>query len=68
MYLDIRKCETCPGIILLNVYSDDGLGATSSDQLWDNFMMDLSPNLMWKKRNPTIFLVAESRKISRQEK
>jgi hypothetical protein len=40
MCLDRQQCEICPGIILLNVYSDDGLGATSSDQFWDNFMMD----------------------------
>jgi hypothetical protein len=67
-FLDRRKCEICPGIILLNVYSDDSLGSTSSDQLWDNFMMDFKSKFDLEERNPTIFLDAESRKISRQEK
>ena len=56
MCLDIRKCETCPGIILLNVYSDDGLGATSSDQLWDNFMMDFKSKFDLEEKEPDYFL------------
>jgi hypothetical protein len=45
-----------PGIILLNVYSDDGLGATSSDQHWDNFMKDFKSKFDLEEKEPDYFL------------
>ena len=56
MWLDRQKCEICPGIILLNVYSNDGLGATSSDQLWDNFVMDFKSKFDLEEKEPDYFL------------
>ena len=56
MCLDRRDCKTCPGLILLNVYSDDGLGATSSDQLWDNFMTDFKSKFDLEEKEPDYFL------------
>jgi len=34
-FLILRKA---PGLILLDVYSDDGLGATNSEEIWQEFI------------------------------
>ena len=40
--LDYRNAdeESMQGIILLNLYSDDGLASIDNSALWDKFMLD----------------------------
>ena len=38
LMLDRRDDTHNPGLIILNVYSDDGLGATSNEEIWEAFM------------------------------
>ena len=56
MFLNRQECERCPGLILLNVYSDDGLGATSSDELWDNIMKDFKSKFDVEEKEADYFL------------
>jgi len=48
MMLDRRDLpgDAC-GIILLNLYSDDGFGSTDNSALWDSFMVDSRWNSMY---------------------
>jgi hypothetical protein len=42
--------ESMQGIILLNLYSDDGLASTDNSTIWDKFMLD-EENLMPNEEN-----------------
>jgi len=44
------------GIILLNLYSDDGLGSTDNSALWDSFMVDFKVEFNVLEKDPDYFL------------
>jgi len=46
------------GIILLNVYSDDGLGATDNETLWQEFIQDFKSQFELEEKAPDCFLGA----------
>jgi len=46
-----------PGLILLNVYSDDGLGATDSEQTWQDLMQDFKYKFDLEEKDADDFLV-----------
>jgi len=55
MILDRRHLPgDAGGIILLNLYSDDGLGSTDNSALYDSFRLDLKAKL--KIKDPDDFL------------
>ena len=58
LLLDRRSAAVNPGLILLNVYSDDGLGATSGDEIWDEFIRDLKLHFELEEKDPDYFLGA----------
>ena len=61
LMLDRRDDPNCPGMILMNVYSDDGLASTSSESLWDKFMVDFKKNFDIEEKDPDYFLGAAIR-------
>ena len=44
------------GIILLNLYSDDGLASIDNSALWDNFMKDFKSSFAVLEKDPDYFL------------
>jgi hypothetical protein len=58
LMLDRRDATSNPGLILLNVYSDDGLGATSNETIWDEFMTDFKKHFDLEEKDPDFFLGA----------
>ena len=58
LLLDRRSAAVNPGLILLNVYSDDGLGATSGDEIWDEFIRDFKLHFELEEKDPDYFLGA----------
>ena len=56
LILDRRSAAVNTGLILLNVYSDDGLGATSGDDIWDEFMRDFRLHFELEEKDPDYFL------------
>jgi transposase InsO family protein len=58
LMLDRKDDPECPGVILMNVYSDDGLASTSSEQLWAKFMEDFKKNFDIEEKDPDYFLGA----------
>jgi len=44
------------GIILLNLYSDDGLGSTDNSALWNLFMVDFKVAFNVLEKDPDYFL------------
>jgi len=57
MMLDRRDLPgDASGIILLNLYSDDGLGSTDNSALWDSFMVDLKVEFNVLEKDPDYFL------------
>jgi len=44
------------GIILLNVYSDDGLGSTDNSALWNSFMVHFKVAFNVLEKDPDYFL------------
>ena len=52
LMLDRRDATTNPGLIILNVYSDDGLGATSNEEIREEFMTDFKKNFELKEKSP----------------
>jgi len=58
MMLDRRDLPgDVSGIILLNLYSDDGLGSTDNSALWDSFTVDLKVEFNVLEKDPDYFLV-----------
>ena len=57
MMLDRRDLpgDAC-GIILLNLYSDDGFGSTDNSALWDSFMVDFKAEFNVLEKDPNYFL------------
>lgn len=58
MMLDRRNSENHPGIIIMNVYSDDGLASTDNDELWNEFMRDFKQHFDVQEKEPDYFLGA----------
>ena len=58
LMLDRRSAATNPGLIILNVYSDDCLGATSNKEIWAEFMTDFKKNFEFEEKSPDYFLGA----------
>ena len=58
LMLDRRHMTSNPGLILLNVYSDDGLGATSNEDIWNEFMTDFKKHFELEEKDPDFFLGA----------
>jgi len=57
MMLDRRNVPgDAGGIILLNLYSDDGLGSTDNSKLWDSFMADFKADFQVLEKDPDYFL------------
>ena len=57
MMLDRRDLPgDAGGIILLNLYSDDGLGSTNNSALWNSFMVDFKVAFNVLEKNPGYFL------------
>jgi len=57
MMLDRRDLSgDVGGIILLNLYSDDGLGSTDNSALWDSFMVDFKAEINVLEKDPDYFL------------
>jgi hypothetical protein len=58
MKLDRRNAdeESLQGIILLNLYSDDGLVSIDNSTLWDKFMLDFKKAFDVVEKNPDYFL------------
>ena len=44
------------GIILLNLYSDDGLASIDNSMLWDKFMKDFKKDFDVIEKDPDYFL------------
>jgi hypothetical protein len=44
------------GIILLNLYSDDGLASIDNSTLWDKYMLDLKKAFDVVEKDPDYFL------------
>ena len=58
MMLDQRDLPgDASGIILLNLYSDDGLGSTNNSALWNSFMVDFKVAFNVLKRIQIIYSV-----------
>jgi len=57
MMLDRRDLpgDAC-GIILLNLYSDNGLGSTDNSVLWNSFMVDFKVAFNVLEKDPDYFL------------
>ena len=58
LMLDRRDDAHNPGLIILNVYSDDCLGATSNEEIWEAFMIDFKKNFELEEKSPDYFLGA----------
>jgi len=59
MMLDRRDLPgDAGGIILPNLYSDDGLGSTDNSALWISFMVDFKVAFNVLEKDPIISLVA----------
>ena len=58
LMLDCRDTTSNLGLVLLNVYSDDGLGATSNEAIWTEFMTDCKKYFDLKEKDPYFFLGA----------
>ena len=58
MMLDRRESgdESLRGIILLNLYSDDGLASIDNSALWDRFMLDFKASFDVVEKDPDYFL------------
>ena len=57
MMLDRRDLPgDAGGIILLNLYSYDGLGSTDNSALWDSFMVDFKVEFHVHEKDPDYFL------------
>ena len=58
MMLDRRDSgdESLRGIILLNLYSDDGLASIDNSALWDKFMLDFKAVFDVVEKDPDYFL------------
>ena len=58
MMLDNRNAteESMQGIILLNLYSDDGLASIDNSALWDKFMLDFKKAFDVVEKDPDYFL------------
>ena len=58
MMLDRRNAdeESMQGIILLNLYSDDGLASIDKSTLWDKFMLDFQKAFDVVEKDPDYFL------------
>ena len=57
MVLDRRDLpRDAGGIILLNLYSDDGLGSTDNSAPWDSFMVDFKVEFNVLEKDPDYFL------------
>ena len=58
MMLDNRNAngESLQGIILLNLYSDDGLVSIDNSALWDKFMLDFKKVFDVVEKDPDYFL------------
>ena len=58
MMLDNRNAteESMQGIILLNLYSDDGLASIDNSALWDKFMLDFKKVFDVVEKDPDYFL------------
>ena len=56
--LDYRNAneESMQGIILLNLYSDDGLASIDNSALWDKFMLDFKKAFDVVEKDPDYFL------------
>jgi len=54
-FLILRKAS---GIILLNIYSDDGLGATDDEPLWQDLRQDFKSKFELEEKAPDCFLGA----------
>ena len=61
LMLDRRDATTNPGLIILNVYSDDGLGATSNEEIREEFMTDFKKNFELKEKSPDYIVVEKPR-------
>ena len=48
--------ESLRGIILLNLYSDDGLASIDNSALWDKFMLDFKAVFDVVEKDPDYFL------------
>jgi hypothetical protein len=58
LMLDRRQSgdATNRGIVLLNLYSDDGLASIDNTSLWDNFMKDFKRDFDVLEKDPDFFL------------
>jgi len=57
MMLDRRDLPgNTGGILLLNLYSDDGFGSTDNSALWDSFMLDFKAGFRVLEKDPEYFL------------
>jgi len=58
MMLDRRNAdeESMQGIILLNLYSDDGLASIDNSTLWDKFMLNFQKAFDVVEKDPDYFL------------
>jgi hypothetical protein len=56
MMLDRRNAdeESMQGIILLNLYSDDGLASIDNSTLWDKFMLDFKKAFDVVEKDPDL--------------
>jgi hypothetical protein len=57
MMLDRRNAveESMQGIILLNLYSDDGLASIDNSTLWNKFMLDFKKAFDVVGKDPDYF-------------
>jgi len=56
MMLDLRDLPgVACGMIILDLYSDDGLGSTDNSALWDSFMVDFKAAFIVLEKDPVYF-------------